>query len=273
MADDFLNYAFDYWLRKGYAPHQAAALAGQAQWEGGGNPSAVGDSGTAKGVYQWRLDRQQRLNQRPDAQTVPGQLDFADWELNNTEKGAGEALRNAKDYTEATNAVLGFLRPQGYTQQNPMGAHGYAQRYNLGAGLLNQPQMAQVLAMPPTQQVGAAPGMVPADVVAATQPDPRTAGDADLGGYGGSQKIDTSTADASRVAGASSKLTGMGMGLLAAGDAPTPQTQAWMQQAMNAGPGQAHRPQMPAGGLLTDIFKDPEEEKRRRMMAGLLGEG
>jgi hypothetical protein len=267
MADDFLNYAFEYWLKKGYAPHQAAALAGQAQWESGGNPTAVGDSGTAFGSFQWRGDRRQRLNATADPKSIPGQLDFANWELSNTEKGAGDALRNAKDYTEATNAVLGYLRPQGYTAKNPAGSHGYADRYNIGANLLNQPQMAQVLAMPPTQQVASA---VPADVVAATTPpeDLRTKDDRDMGGYGGSPKLPDANSKPFNFGG----LLAAGMGQVAAGEGAPVEQPAWIKQAMSGGQAQAHRPQVPAG-LLTDIFNtNDDEERRRRKMAGLLGE-
>lgn len=264
MADDFLNYAFDFYLKKGYAPHQAAALAGQAQWEGQGNPAAVGDNGTAKGVFQWRLDRQGRLNARKDGNTVPGQLEFADWELSNTEKAAGDALRKSKNYEEATNAVLGFLRPQGYTPNNPMGSHGYAQRYNLGAGLINQPQMAQVLAMPPAQQVGPAPNVAEAN--AAPPVDPRTTGDADLGGYGGSPRIPSATANAKPFD--FNGLLGAGMRQIAAGDAQAEQP-AWIQAAMNS-QGQVRRPQVQAGGLLAAIF--PDEQRRKQMLGGLLGD-
>lgn len=109
----------------------------------------------------------------------------------------------------------------------------------------------------------------PAVAAAPTQDDWR-----DMVGYGGSPKrllAENTDADAKRVAGASSKLTGMGLGLLSAGEGSAPQQPAWIQQAMAGGGAGVHRPQM-QGGLLTDIFKDPEEEKRRRMYAGLLGE-
>lgn len=247
MADDFLNYAFDFYLKKGWQPHQAAALAGQAQWESGGDPMKSHDGGTGRGLMGWRLDRRKNLESAKDNKTVPGQLEFSNWELGNTEKGAGDALRNAKDYSEATNAVLGYLRPSGYTAKNPMGSHGYAERYNLGAGLLNQPPMAS-----PT--------------------DPRTAGDADLGGYGGSPRLQQQQpADGAKFQSASNKLTGMGLGLLSAGEAPAPQMPAWVQQAMaGGGGGGINRPQA-QGGLLTSIFSDPEEEKRRRLLSGLLG--
>lgn len=119
--------------------------------------------------------------------------------------------------------------------------------------------------------MGQQQGMVPADVVANTTPTStpdRTKDDWDLAGHGSSPKL-PDPVNTDKILSASGKLTGAGLGLLAAGEGSVQQP-SWISQAMSA-QGQVHRPQM-QGGLLTDIFKDPEEEKRRRMYAGLLGE-
>ncbi len=160
---DFSKRAFQFYTQKGYAPHQAAALAGNADWESSGNPTIEDPRGEGSvGLFQWRLGRRAGLTDFAkerglDPKDEKTQLEYADWELNNTEKPHGDALRSSADLTGATNAVMGFLRPQGYTPDNPLAGHGYTNRYNNGAELINAPNMATALAMPPPQNVATAP--------------------------------------------------------------------------------------------------------------------
>lgn len=196
--DDFLKRAYTFFLQSGFAPHQAAALAGNMAWESGGKTTAQGDGGKAFGLAQWHPDRQKNLNAFAatngfDPKDETTQLAFAVHELGNTESKAGQALRNSRNLIEANNAMQGYLRPSGYTPDNPTGAHGYQGRYDLANRLVNDPaQMQTVLAMPPPQHVGGAGG---AAIPASQKTDEqitqealanRTAGDADLVGYGGS---------------------------------------------------------------------------------------
>jgi hypothetical protein len=48
-------------LDRGYAPPQAAALAGNIVQESGGDPNALNKGEGANGLLQWRLDRWQGL--------------------------------------------------------------------------------------------------------------------------------------------------------------------------------------------------------------------
>lgn len=83
--------------------------------------------------------------------------------------------------------------------------------------------------------------------------DPRTANDADLGGYGGSPRLPDKPSPTPNYAG----LSAMGNSLMQAG-APGPETPTWTPQQSQVGRG---NPQL--AGLLTEIFK--------RRGGGLLG--
>lgn len=154
MADDFLNRAYQFFLSHNYAPHQAAALAANAQAESGGDTRAVHDSGTGLGIFGWRdpdgkPDRRTALRvfAQKRGETDPSeatQLEFALQELNTTEAKSGQALKAAKDYREAQHAVLGYLRPKFFDASNPTVP---ADRWNPGAGLAGeQPIMGPAMA-------------------------------------------------------------------------------------------------------------------------------
>lgn len=256
---DFTRRAFEFYRQMGYQPHQAAALAGNAAWESGGRTDITGDGGKALGLFQWHPDRQANLNRFAsqyglDPKSEQTQLQFADWELKNTEKKAGEKFFAATDLKGANDAVLGYLRPSGFTPGNPMAGHGYVGRYNNAAGLLNEAPMAQALSMPPPKYIGS-PG-APAD---AADPQPYTS-DADVG-----IRADDSAAAAKEVnAAVPAKPTPNYAGLMSMGNslmqmgAPGPEQPTWTPQQSPVGRG---NPQL--AGLLTEIFK--------RRSGGLLG--
>ena len=138
---EFMRRAYAFYSSRGYAPHQAAALAANAQAESSGSTTIKGDGGKAVGIFQWHPDRQANLfnfarSQGLDPYAENTQLSFKDWEFNNTERRAGDMLRNATDYKSATNAVLASLRPQGFSLSAPENSHNYPGRYHLGAGLV-----------------------------------------------------------------------------------------------------------------------------------------
>lgn len=163
MADpsDFSKRAAQYFAGLGHSPHASAALAGNADWESsGGNPRAIGDRGTAEGIFQWRNSRRKGLmdfakSRGLDPYAENTQFDYADWELKNdpTYKPSGDALSKATNLSEANDALMSFLRPQGYEAGNPQGGHGYVNRYNNAAALLNLPGMTQTLASAQPQAV------------------------------------------------------------------------------------------------------------------------
>lgn len=139
--NDFGRRAYQFYVDKGYQPHQAAALAGNAMAESRGSTSVLGDGGKALGIFQWHPDRQANLNrfatsQGLDPRAETTQLAFKDWELNNTERRAGDLLRASTDVTGANNAVLNSLRPQGFNRNDPTGSHNYSGRLGFANQLL-----------------------------------------------------------------------------------------------------------------------------------------
>jgi len=95
--------AYKFYLNKGYTPEQSSAIVGNLIRESGLNPSAVGDSGKAFGLAQWHPDRQAKAKELYGEawKDFDNQLKFVDWELNNTEKSAGDALKKSKTVWEA----------------------------------------------------------------------------------------------------------------------------------------------------------------------------
>jgi len=130
---DFGKRAYQFYISKGYSPVQAAALAGNAMAESRGSTTVTGDAGKALGLFQWHPDRQANLNrfaasQGLDPRSEETQLAFKDWELRNTEAGAGRKLFAAQTPEEANAAVLSSLRPSGYTSQDPTKSHNWSGR-------------------------------------------------------------------------------------------------------------------------------------------------
>lgn len=253
---DFRKRAFDFYTQLGYKPAQAAALAGNLNWEsGGGNPLAVGDAGKSRGLAQWDPNRfaglQSFATQRGlDPKDEATQLQYAHWELNNSESPAGKAFFAAPDLKGANDALMGYFRPQGYTSNNPAGAHGYVQRFNEAAPLAGVAPMAQVLAMPPTQVVGG-PG------VGGLLNDAPPADDyADMAGYNRTGVVQMPPTPDKPSPFNYKGLMGTGMNVMAAGEAQQPD---WIKQAMSQQLG-VHRPQMQ--GLLDD-------QRRRRGLFGV----
>lgn len=103
--------AIAFFESKGWTKEQAIGIVANLQAESGANlrTDALGDGGKAYGIAQWRPPRQQRF------QVVYGkpiqeagfkeQLEFVNWELNNSEKPAGDDLRQASTVEEATAIV------------------------------------------------------------------------------------------------------------------------------------------------------------------------
>lgn len=81
------------------------------------DPRAVGDGGRAYGIAQWHPDRQANFTTAIGGDirrsTLEQQLTFVDWELRNTEKSAGDLLKQAKTPEEAGSIVSKFYeRPE-----------------------------------------------------------------------------------------------------------------------------------------------------------------
>jgi hypothetical protein len=107
----------DYFRGQGWSDPQIAGILAQYKAESDFNPTAIGDNGTSAGMMQWHADRRalfQRMFGHDVAQASPlEQAQFTQWELTNTEKASGDALRATNDAT-AAGALLSkmFVRPK-----------------------------------------------------------------------------------------------------------------------------------------------------------------
>ncbi|WP_050994882.1 phage tail tip lysozyme [Bradyrhizobium liaoningense] len=175
-------YAMAWLQKRGYLPHQAAAMVGHGMQESGLRTDATGDNGTAKGIFQWRGDRLAGLHSfakaaGQDPNNIDTQLAYMDHELNTTERKAGDALRASTDVRGATRAGMMFERPAGYTADNPEAGHGWANRYGEASRLAGMPIDPSAAA---PQTAGLNPGMLrpsvlpgpPATLAAAFLPVP-----------------------------------------------------------------------------------------------------
>jgi hypothetical protein len=99
--------AMQFFQSKGWSKDQAAGIVGNLQAESGASlrTNAVGDGGRAYGIAQWHPDRQANFKKvyGKDIResSFKEQLEFIQWELNNTEKKAGQILRSARSAAEA----------------------------------------------------------------------------------------------------------------------------------------------------------------------------
>ena len=94
---------------KGWTKEQAAGIVGNLFVESGLKTDAIGDGGKAYGIAQWHPDRQAKFQEiygkSIRQSTFNEQLQFVDWELNNTEKRAGGLLRSAASAEDAAAIV------------------------------------------------------------------------------------------------------------------------------------------------------------------------
>lgn len=103
--------ALEFFKSKGWMPQQAAGIVGNLQAESGQdlNPSSIGDGGKAYGIAQWHLDRQAnfqaQFGKNIRQSSFEEQLAFIQWELENTERRAGQLLKNATTAAEAASIV------------------------------------------------------------------------------------------------------------------------------------------------------------------------
>jgi hypothetical protein len=94
---------------KGWTKEQAAGIVGNLVVESRLKTDAIGDGGQAYGIAQWHPDRQAKFQQvyGKDIRqsSFAEQLEFVNWELNNSEKAAGNALREATTADQAAAIV------------------------------------------------------------------------------------------------------------------------------------------------------------------------
>ena len=103
--------AFDFFIKQGWTPEQAAGIVGNLQAESGKelNIKAVGDNGKAFGIAQFHPERQalfkKKFGKDIRESTFEEQLQFVQHELETTEKPAADKLRKTKTVTEAATVV------------------------------------------------------------------------------------------------------------------------------------------------------------------------
>lgn len=102
-------------IARGYSPVQAAALAGHAIQESGGDPTNVNQKEGAHGILQWRLDRWDGLQNFAKAQGKSPldpdvQMDFVGHEMRGPEAKAGAGFLAANDLPSASAALKPFIR-------------------------------------------------------------------------------------------------------------------------------------------------------------------
>lgn len=94
---------------KGWTKEQAAGIVGNLIVESRLKTDAIGDGGKAYGIAQWHADRQAKFQQvyGKDIRqsSFAEQLEFVNWELNNSERNAGNALRGATTAGDAAAIV------------------------------------------------------------------------------------------------------------------------------------------------------------------------
>ena len=296
--NEFGQRAFQFFVSRGYSPAQAAALAGNAMVESGGRTTAVGDQGRARGVFQWHPDRQanlrsfaSRLGQDPSAELT--QLQFKDWELQNTERTAGERLRAAQTPQEANNAVLASLRPAGFRRNDPTGSMHYDRRLSNTLALANGVPMpnarrpSEPNITPPAQQPpGAAPvhdPNIPPSLLDPPTPPPSgvqgTAAPMPSAEAPRDPSLDEMQIGDATAAAAAAPAPAMDFGKLAAGlkglaetMKPAPQPDIPMGQPMVNKPSTQALPQLASNQLLLQLARARAGGQRPMSpMAGLLG--
>ncbi len=131
--------ALDYFVQQGWSPAQAAGLVANLQAESGQNlnPSALNPKEQAYGIAQWRGSRQRdfakEIGKPMQGSSLQDQLQFVQWELNNTEARAARALKSAKTAEEAAAIV--------------------DQYYERSSGQERQKRMAMAAALAPSTQL------------------------------------------------------------------------------------------------------------------------
>lgn len=162
---------YDTAIKRGLSPVQASAFVGAgALPESTLNPDARNpgdgrDGSDSIGMMQWNGSRAQALKAYAASKGLPWndrsvQAEFALDELQGAEGKAGGMLRAAKTPEEATAAMLAYLRPGGYTPQNPAGVPSYGARLQNTSSILSSFSAPAAGALSPTAgtTVDAAPG-------------------------------------------------------------------------------------------------------------------
>lgn len=125
--------------KRGFSPYAVAAIVGDAIYDTAIRPSgAEGAGGTAGGVFNWSGDRLKALKEFADEdgsnwKEFTTQIDFMVHEMQGGDPRAVEAykmLQNAKSVDEAMTAFMHYVRPMGYSAEDPTTSHAFSIRRN-----------------------------------------------------------------------------------------------------------------------------------------------
>jgi len=142
-------------MSKGWTESQAVGIAANLHQESSYDHTAVGDGGKAYGIGQWHPDRQANFKKvfgkDIKESTLEEQIAFVDWELRNTEKGAGGRLMGANSAGDAASIVSQYY-------ERPKDRYGEASRRSakataMAGGLRTRPTGAQGMATGQRQMV------------------------------------------------------------------------------------------------------------------------
>lgn len=105
------QYAYEYFISKGFTPQQAAGIVGNLQAESGPNLDSLynpaGGGTGARGIAQWRGPRTQafidRYGTTPDLAPLDDQLDFIMYEFETTESKSYNTIKGATTASEAAS--------------------------------------------------------------------------------------------------------------------------------------------------------------------------
>lgn len=105
--------AIDYFMSQGWTREQAIGIAANLGHESGYKTSAEGDKGykggSSFGIAQWREGRVENfkriMGKHPTEASYEEQLQFVQWEMQNTHKKAGNEIRNATTAADAAAAM------------------------------------------------------------------------------------------------------------------------------------------------------------------------
>lgn len=126
------TYAMTKLMQMGWTKEQAAGVAANLHRESGFKTDIVGDGGKAYGIGQWHPDRQanfaKKFGHSIKGSTLDEQLQFVDYELKSTEKGAGDKLKNARTAREAGGIVSKFYERPRDRESEAAGRGGHAEQ-------------------------------------------------------------------------------------------------------------------------------------------------
>ena len=101
--------AMKFFISKGWTPEQSAGIVGNLVQESNLNPEAYNKRENAQGIAQWRFERIKRFETMHGksirSASLQEQLEYVNWELNNTEKTAGNELRKTTTAPQAAAVI------------------------------------------------------------------------------------------------------------------------------------------------------------------------